>query len=146
VALRLAIERGDVHWETGVLAAHHILERTPVVKDGEMVNEEWSIHHRNFHQALLVGCNNARLERVAQALRDSAELYRRWYWVLTDDHHRDIASEHRQLKDFALARDADSAIALLTEHIERAPRQLIAYAREHGVENLRGGPTSGGGH
>src|ERR1700751_193949 len=30
MALRLAIERGDVHWETGIVAAHHVLERTPV--------------------------------------------------------------------------------------------------------------------
>jgi DNA-binding GntR family transcriptional regulator len=144
VALRLAIERGDVHWETGVLAAHHILERTSFVKDDETVNEEWSIHHRNFHQALLAGCNNARLEGIAQALRDNAELYRRWSWVRADDHHRDIASEHRQLKDFALAREADSAIALLTEHIERAPRQLIACAREHGFDNLRERPADAG--
>jgi DNA-binding GntR family transcriptional regulator len=56
--------------------------------------------------------------------------------VLTDDHHRDIAAEHRQLKELALARDADAAIEVLTEHIERAPRQLAAYAREHGVDNL----------
>jgi hypothetical protein len=26
-----------------------------------------------------------------QQIRNSAELYRRWYWVLTDDHQRDLA-------------------------------------------------------
>jgi DNA-binding GntR family transcriptional regulator len=77
-----------------------------------------------------------RLEGVATALRDSAELYRRWYWVLADDHQRDIAAEHRQLKDLALAREADAAIALLRIHIERAPQQLIAYAGEHGAHEL----------
>jgi len=56
--------------------------------------------------------------------------------VLTDDHQRDIAAEHRPLKDLALARDADAAIALLRTHIERAPQQLIAYAGEHGVHEL----------
>jgi DNA-binding GntR family transcriptional regulator len=136
VAFRLAVERGDLAWETGILAAHHRLERTPVTREDGTVNEDWAVQHRDFHQALLTGCGNRRLESVANSLRDSAELYRRWYWVLTDDHQRDLAREHRQLRDLALARDADRAIEVLTEHIERAPSLLIAYAREHGVEDL----------
>src|SRR6267154_796450 len=121
LALRLAVERGDLQWETGILAAHHRLERTPVTRDDGTVSEDWSGHHRDFHQALLTGCSNRRLESVASSLRDSAELYRRWYWVLTDDHQRDLAREHRQLKDLALARDVDRAIEVLAEHIDRAP-------------------------
>jgi DNA-binding GntR family transcriptional regulator len=136
IAMRLAIERGDVKWETTVLAAHHILERTPVTKDDGTVNEAWAAHHRDFHRALLAGCGNTRLEAIAGSLRDGAELYRRWYWVLADDHRRDIAAEHRQLKELALARDAATAVDVLTEHIERAPRQLTEYAREHGVDHL----------
>jgi DNA-binding GntR family transcriptional regulator len=89
-----------------------------------------------FHAALLAGARNPRLEAVAASLRDSSELYRRWYWVLTDDHDRDVAAEHRQLKDFALARDADAAAEVLVQHIERAPAQLIAYARERGLDRL----------
>jgi DNA-binding GntR family transcriptional regulator len=118
------------------VAAHHRLERTPVTRDDGTVSEDWSCHHRDFHQALLTGCGNRRLESVATSLRDSAELYRRWYWVLTDDHQRDLAREHRELSDLALARDADRAIEVLTEHIDRAPSLLIAYAREHGVDDL----------
>ena len=136
LALRLAVERGDLQWETEILAAHHRLERTPVIRDDGTVSEDWSTAHRDFHQALLNGCGNRRLESVANSLRDSAELYRRWYWVLTDDHQRDLAREHRELKELALARDADRAIEVLTEHIDRAPSLLIAYAREHGVDEL----------
>jgi DNA-binding GntR family transcriptional regulator len=136
LALRLAVERGDLQWETGILAAHHRLERTPVSRDDGTFNEDWSVQHRDFHQALLTGCSNRRLESVATSLRDSAELYRRWYWVLTDDHQRDLAREHRQLRELTLVRDADRAIKVLTEHIGRAPRLLIAYAREHGVDDL----------
>jgi DNA-binding GntR family transcriptional regulator len=136
ITLRLAIDRGDIRWETGILTAHHVLERTAVINDGQTLNEEWAVHHREFHGALLAGCDNDHLEAVAQTLRDCAELYRRWYWALTDDHHRDIAAEHRRLKELALGRDADTAVEVLTEHIERAPRELIAYAREQGVETL----------
>jgi DNA-binding GntR family transcriptional regulator len=136
LALRLAVERGDLQWETGILAAHHRLERTPVIRDDGTVSEDWSVQHRDFHQALLTGCRNRRLESVVNSLRDSAELYRRWYWVLTDDHQRDLAREHRQLKELALARDAGRGIEVLAEHIDRAPSLLIAYAREHGVDDL----------
>jgi DNA-binding GntR family transcriptional regulator len=136
LALRLAVERGDLQWETGILAAHHRLDRTPVTRDDGTVSEDWSTSHRDFHQALLTGCGNRRLESVVNSLRDGAELYRRWYWVLTDDHQRDLAREHRELKELALARDAGRAIEVLTEHIDRAPSLLIAYAREHGVDEL----------
>jgi DNA-binding GntR family transcriptional regulator len=136
IAMRLSVARGDVEWETGVVAAHHLLERTPVLKDDGTVNEEWSVRHQQFHVALLAGCDNARLEGVAQALRDSAELYRRWTWVLVDDHGRDLDAEHRQLKDLAVARDGEAVVKLLTEHIERAPRQLIAYAHQHGLDTI----------
>ena len=136
LALRLAVERGDLQWETGILAAHHRLERTAVTRDDGTVNEGWSVQHRDFHQALLAGCGNRRLESVASSLRDGAELYRRWYWVLTDDHQRDLAREHRELRELTLARDADRAIEVLTAHIDRAPSLLIAYARQHGLDDL----------
>ena len=136
VALRLAIERGDVLWETQIVAAHHLLERTPVVGDGGQVLEQWVVNHRAFHQALTAGCDNARLQGVVRALRDSAELYRRWWWALATDGRRDLAAEHRQLKDLTLARHADGAIEALADHIRGGPDQLIGYAHEHGLDDL----------
>lgn len=134
LAFRQAVELGDVAWETAVVASHHTLERTPVLDSDGMINEAWAVAHRAFHQALLTGCGSPRLETITTALRDSSELYRRWYWALTDDHGRDIAAEHRNLRDLAVNRDADAGIALLTQHIERAPRELIAYAEQHGLD------------
>ena len=135
-ALRWSIARGDLAWETAVLSAHHRLEKTPVLAADDSLSEEWAVRHAEFHTALLAGSGNPRLEAVAASLRDSSELYRRWYWVLTDDHQRDIPAEHRQLKDLALARDAGAAVEVLVQHIERAPCQLIAYARERGLDQL----------
>ena len=136
LALRLAIQRGDIHWETSVLSTHHLLERTPVARPDGSFNEEWPVRHRDFHTALLSGCANRRIGEVAEALRDGAELYRRWYWALTDDRERDLAGEHRQLKELAIAGDAAAAVSLLGDHIKRAPLQLIEYAREHGEDAL----------
>jgi DNA-binding GntR family transcriptional regulator len=142
VALRLAIERGDVRWETEIVAAHHLLERTPVVDADGRFHEPWAPALHDFHRALTAGCNNARLHGVVLALRDSAELYRRWWWALADDHQRDLTAEHRQLKDLTLARDADGAIEALTYHIKGAPERLIAYAREHGLDDLNTPPPT----
>lgn len=135
LALRQSFELGDISWETSVLGTHHALERTPVILEDGSYNEGWTLAHRDFHRALLAGCGSPRLEAIATSLRDSAELYRRWYWALTDDHQRDIAGEHRRLKDFALDRDTDQAVALLGAHIERAPQALIAYAQENGLDS-----------
>jgi DNA-binding GntR family transcriptional regulator len=73
-------------------------------------------------------------------LRAGAELYRRWWWALAADRHRDLAAEHRQLMELTLARNADAAIEALAFHIKRAPDQLIAYAHEHGLDVLNGLP------
>jgi DNA-binding GntR family transcriptional regulator len=135
-ALRWSITRGDLAWETAVVAAHHRLEKTPLLAEDGTVNEEWTTRHGEFHAALLAGGGNARTEGVAASLRDSSELYRQWYWVLADDQQRDIPAEHRELTHLALARDQEAAVALLVRHIERAPRLLIAYARERGLDQL----------
>ena len=142
VALRLAIERGDIEWETGVVAAYHALEHTPIVNDRQVVDEGWAARHSEFHRALIAGCNNLRLQEVVRALRDSAELYRRWYWSFAGDPHCDLVAEHRTLKDLTLARDAEAAIEALTYHINIAPSQLIAYAHRQGLGDLTAPPSS----
>jgi len=140
LAFRQAVREGDVAWETAIVASHHTLERTPAVGPDGLISETWAVTHRAFHQALLSGCGSPRLESITTGLRDSSELYRRWYWALTDDHARDIPAEHRALRDLAVSRDADAGVELLTEHIERAPRELIAYAEQHGLDSP--GPAS----
>jgi DNA-binding GntR family transcriptional regulator len=135
LALRQSIALGDLEWEASVVSSFHTLDHTPVNAEDGRLNEDWPVAHRAFHRALLSGCQSPRLNGIVIALRDSAELYRRWYWALTEDQVRDIAAEHRQLRDHSLNRDADGAVAALTEHIGRAPRKLVAYAREHDLED-----------
>jgi DNA-binding GntR family transcriptional regulator len=140
VALRLAIERGDVLWETEIVAAHHVLECTPLVDDNGKYRDEWGVRDHDFHQALTAGCKNARLQEVVLRLRDTAELYRRWWWALADDRRGDLAAEHRELMDLTLARNADAAIKALVHHIKGTPDRLITYARAHGLDDLNGPP------
>lgn len=127
LALRYAIHDADVAWEAEALAAHHLLDRAPQyeVEDPGRFTEEWAAAHGKFHRALLHGCGTRRILAAATALRDSAELYRRWSVPLGRDHARDIRSEHKALLDAAVGRDAETACDLLARHIRRTTDKLL---------------------
>jgi DNA-binding GntR family transcriptional regulator len=124
--LRLAIARGDLDWEARVRAAHHRLARTPGYEpgDGRRVNPHWSRAHHDFHRALLEGSGNAVLLETFDRLWLASELARLWSADRTSD--RDFIGEHRQLEEAALARDADTAAALLERHVSLTASNLVS--------------------
>lgn len=124
LALRLAIERGDLLWEESLLAAHHRMLRTPRQSDTSKIefNEEWRVAHWAFHQALLAGCGCDSMLRIAATLAQSTDLYRRWAAGAVIDAKRDVESEHRELLEATLGRDAERATALLRHHLEETAR------------------------
>lgn len=126
MVLREAMESGTVAWEARVLAAHHTLQRTPQMceDDPERLTDEWVAAHAAYHGALLEGCPNARLRGIANSLRDSAELYRRWSVPLGGT-HRDIAGEHRRILDAVLAADPGQAVTALAAHIQHTTDALL---------------------
>ncbi|MEU8888101.1 GntR family transcriptional regulator [Streptomyces sp. NPDC048442] len=117
VVLRMSIERGDVDWEVRVRAAHHRLVRTPAYapEEGEHYTAAWAEAHRAFHRTLLEGCANPALLDAFDRLWTASELARRWSAHRNPD--RDGAREHRRLEEAALARDADTAAAVLIQHL-----------------------------
>jgi DNA-binding GntR family transcriptional regulator len=134
LVLRRAIADGDLGWEQRVVATHYTLTRTPMFAgdDPSRVSDTWSAAHADFHHALLAGCSNARLLSMAAALRDSAELYRRWSTSLGDEPDRDLAAEHQQMRDLALARDPQAASQALQAHISHTSHLLEQAAQGTG--------------
>lgn len=126
LALRYSLQHGDVTWEANLVAAHHTLERTPLLAEDDppRVSDDWERAHVAFHAALIAGCGRPRLRCMIDSLRDAAELYRRW--SQPHDPDRDVAAEHRQLLETALARDADAATSALAAHFERTAQILRA--------------------
>jgi DNA-binding GntR family transcriptional regulator len=124
LALRAAITNGDVSWESRLVAAHHTLDRTPILTEEPplRVSDAWERAHSNFHRALISACGSPRLMAIAETLRHSSELYRRW--SQPREKGRDVAAEHRAIMEAALARDADSAVALLQAHYEHTAEIL----------------------
>src|SRR6201991_3101307 len=127
LCLRHAINHGDLAWESSVVAAFHTLDRTPELASSQppRVNEDWAAAHAAFHAAVLEGCPSPRLRDIAASLRDAAELYRRWSRHLGGENNRDIAGEHRALRDAVLARDSEQAEAALARHISYTTEALL---------------------
>jgi DNA-binding GntR family transcriptional regulator len=122
-ALRLAIRRGDVTWESRVRSAHHTLARTPAYNDETgRVSDEWSRAHHDFHRTLLDGCGNSALLDTFERFWNASELTRRWSTMAAPD--RDFAGEHAALEQACLDRDADRAAALLTAHVTNTAAAL----------------------
>ncbi|MGY0021435.1 GntR family transcriptional regulator [Streptomyces sp. YJ-C3] len=130
LVLRRSITRGDIQWESEVVAAHHRLSATLPLRADGLQNDDWFAAHERFHQALLEGCGNDRLLSVAMSLRDAATVYRRWSVPVAHDVTRDVAGEHRALMEAALARDADKAAGLLAAHLDRTASALRAVVEE----------------
>ncbi len=133
-ALRQAIEHADVEYEARVLASHHRLARTPASTDDDeqTMTEGWAQAHAQFHAAMLSAAPSPRLRDLAESLRETAELYRRWSGMASREHgRRDVAAEHRALMQAALDRDADRAVVCLTAHINTTTTLLEAYVEAH---------------
>jgi DNA-binding GntR family transcriptional regulator len=142
LTLRRAIDDGDVEWEAALLAAHHRLSRAPIIDpdDPKRLSDAWVAAHADFHDSLLNGCANQRLKSIAAALRDSAELYRRWSLPLGHESERDVGSEHTEILEAAVARDTNRAVELLDSHIQRTTSSLLASPVRQGAEG--DGPTA----
>jgi DNA-binding GntR family transcriptional regulator len=125
-ALRDAIAHGDVDWEAQILAAAHKLAqiRGTEGRNPRVIGDAYRQQHAAFHDALVAACSSQWMQRFRRTLHVQSERYRQlavWY----NDEPRDVNEEHRALVEAVLARDADRATALMTEHINATARILV---------------------
>lgn len=119
-ALRCAIGRGPIEYEANLLAAEHRLSRTPLPRTRESA-EVWETAHRAFHVALVAGCGSPFQLQLVQSLLDKAQRYRyvRYRLEGEDTLIRGGRDEHKALVEAALDRQAERAVAILTEHYRK---------------------------
>lgn len=131
-ALRRSLARGDDGWEARLVASFHAL----MLATGRQIadaNESAGPHqeqleerHHDFHRSLIAACGSRWLLDLSDQLYAQTERYRqpslrdRNYWKL----ERDVAAEHRQLLDAAVARDAGLAAGLLSRHYRETGRTV----------------------
>lgn len=118
MCLRGSIARGDLGWESALVAVFHRLTRLSESAGGQdlHLNEDWSLAHHDFHARLAGACGNDWLLRLRAMLYQQSERYRRLSVPLATA-PRDVHGEHRAIFEAVLARDADRAVALLESHL-----------------------------
>lgn len=136
-ALRESIAHGDDAWEASVVGAYHRLEKVEGrLGDGPVIlDNDWTELHTAFHTALISASPSERLRTWSASLFDQAERYRR-YSARFRKTSRRKSNEHRKLMDATLRRDADTACALLEEHILSTQRNVMAVLAQ--VEQQEG--------
>lgn len=118
-ALRDAIAHGDDAWEAGIVSAAHSLARIEqrLGDQSVILDNEWSQRHREFHLATYACCSSPLLRRMVMELFDLADRYRR-YSARYRKTARRKHSEHQLLMTTILERNAEKAVALMSEHIK----------------------------
>jgi GntR family transcriptional regulator, carbon starvation induced regulator len=129
-ALRLAIEHGDEHWEAQLVSAHHLLTRMDRERSDlpTAVDEEWERRHQTFHETLISACRSKVLLGFCSQLYARADRYRRLS-ITAPDIPRDIRTEHREIFEAAIKRDAITATDLLQDHFERTAQMVDEILR-----------------
>ena len=127
-ALALSISQGDVEWESRVIAAHHRLDRLPIIEGAQrLLKPEWEFAHDAFHKALLSSCGSPWLLRFAATLRDQTARYRMLAMHYADSESRDVRGEHKALLEAALAKDIKAASAILSAHYEETTKRVLNH-------------------
>ncbi|RDK10794.1 hypothetical protein DN412_09135 [Cupriavidus lacunae] len=136
-ALRRSLAKGDDVWESRLVAAFHALmlasghRISDAAGDPPADDEQLEERHYEFHRSLISACGSRWLLDLSAQLYAQTERYRRpslrdrRYFKL----ERDVATEHRQLLDAAVARDAGHAAGLLARHYRetgRIVKQILA--------------------
>jgi DNA-binding GntR family transcriptional regulator len=116
-ALRLAILRGDEHWEAGVVGAMHLYRKLSASAfTGETNLDQWERAHDALHAALIGACGSPRLLAMQARYQEQHLRYRRLIVIpeVSCDAH---IAEHERLVDLAVARDSGAAVAAIERHM-----------------------------
>jgi GntR family carbon starvation induced transcriptional regulator len=125
-ALRQSILHGSMDWEGRVVAARHSLERFEMSMTEPLpeVIVGWERANRQFHMALISGCPSRWLLRFTELLYDQSQRYRHRTVLRRAIPRRGLSPEHTRIVEATLARDAESAGAALSTHIENTARTV----------------------
>lgn len=120
LCLRTSIERGDLAWESRLVASWHKLSRLSQTEAGkdQHLSDTWSRAHAEFHAELVSACGNDWLLRIRAMLYEQSERYRRMSVSVPQQvGTRDVPAEHQAIFDAVMARDVERAVAALETHL-----------------------------
>jgi GntR family transcriptional regulator, carbon starvation induced regulator len=135
-ALRESIEKANENWEADILGAYHLLTRVEerLAQTPSKYVHEWEMRNRDFHAALIGGCQSKCLLQFSSILYDRSERYRRLSYVKSSS-TRNVRAEHKAIMDAAILHDADKACKALSDHIEKTAK--VIQAAQQSERSLR---------
>jgi len=130
MALEMAMTKGDMEWESRVVAAYHLLsQQEKCVHDQGDISQESRDRldkvHEAFHQALLSGSQSEWLLFFVKSLNAQFDRYRRYSVSFQYTQNTSVAY-HLRLKDLVLDRNVSEAIKVLEEHIRYSARGIYS--------------------
>lgn len=129
IALRESIAHGGDDWEERIIITSHRLLRVPrSLKPGTYEsNPEWERRHVLFHQALLSACGSRPLLAFCDQLQQLTFRYRQLAAAKSYPRH-DEQGEHEAVVTATLARDAELATRLLTDHYRHTTAVILSQS------------------
>jgi DNA-binding GntR family transcriptional regulator len=128
-AAKLSVDRADLEWESHLVAAYHKLSKAEelVVKESAKHADLLETYNREFHIALIAGCNSRWLLHFHRMMYDQSLRYRMLAFRVKDFPRDQSRREHKQILEAALARDTDTLIAVLGTHITKGAEMYAEY-------------------
>ena len=132
-AAQLSVERADLEWESRLVAAYHKLSKAEelVVKEADKHADLLESYNREFHIALIAGCNSRWLLHFHRMMYDQSLRYRMLAFRVKNFPRDQSRREHKQILDAALARDVETLVAVLGAHITQGAEM---YAELEGAQ------------
>jgi DNA-binding GntR family transcriptional regulator len=139
-AARLSVERADLEWESHLVAAYHKLSKAEelVVAQADKHANLLETYNREFHIALISGCNSRWLLHFHRMMYDQSLRYRMLAFRVKDFPRDQSRREHKQILEAALARDIDTLATVLGTHITKGSAMYAEHeAAQDRVEARR---------
>lgn len=120
IALRQSIANRGQEWEENVVLCHHRMVRAHDNND-----EAFEDLHKAFHMALLANCDSPILMKFCSQLYDLNIRYRYLAGSSSNYEQRDVAREHEDIMQAAIANRADDASDRLLNHFRTTGAFLV---------------------
>jgi DNA-binding GntR family transcriptional regulator len=126
-AMERSFANGDVEWEGRVVSAHHKLAAVEQrMRDSKPEAALWKRYDGEFHQALISNCGSRALMEMHLIVFDR---YFRYPVISADLRGEEPIEQHRLLLDCALRRDAATARAVLTAHLNNCVAHALTTGK-----------------
>jgi DNA-binding GntR family transcriptional regulator len=138
-AAHRSVERADLEWESCLVAAYHKLSRAEelVIEDPDRHADLLETYNREFHIALISGCNSRWLLHFHRMMYDQSLRYRMLAFRVKDFPRDQSRREHKQILEAALARNADALVAVLGTHITKGSEMYAEHEAEGRAKSRR---------